>query len=141
MTSTTSSIFKTNKSMSAKSLIEKSNDISYKHDQFEQRTISNNVNFIANFQWKWMAAKSNRIIVLLDNKWDVYYLCYEPLVVITKSARRRMACVIMISFSFLLFKLFPFIECCSTGYYLTINYDWVKYFICNKIKINWNIRF
>ena len=33
-----------------KSLIEKLKDISYKHDQFEQRTISNNVNFIANFQ-------------------------------------------------------------------------------------------
>ena len=76
------------------------------------------------------------LIVLLNNKRDVYYLCYEPLVVITKSARRRMACVIMISFSFLLFKLFPFIECCSTGYYLTINYDWVKYFISNQIKIN-----
>ena len=91
-----------------------------------------------NFQWSQITCG---LIVLLGKKWDVYDLCYVYLVVIWKSARRRMACVIMISFSFLLFKLFPFIECCSTGYHLTIKYDWVKYFISNKIKINSNIHF
>ena len=95
-------------------------------------------NFSANHKWPQISCG---LIVLLGKKWDVYDLCYVYLVVIWKSARRRMACVIMISFSFLLFKVFPFIECCSTGYHLTIKYDWVKYFISNKIKINSNIHF